>query len=91
MRERVSACTEVYPDCERECDAILFTGRAVESYVKNNCQTAKPTAAVARSTVAVARAFLSMQKQNLKFDSLSIDIVEPQVIEDVLDAFQILA
>ena len=91
VREQVSACAEVYPDCERACDAVLFTGRAVESYVKSNCKTTKPTAAVARSAVAVARAFLSMQKQNLKFDSLSIDIVEPQVIEDVLDAFQILA
>ena len=91
VREQVSACAEVYPDCERECDAVLFTGRAVESYVKSNCKIAKPTASVARSAVAVARAFLSMQKQNLNFDSLSIDIVEPQVIEDVLDAFQILA
>lgn len=91
VREQVSACAEVYPDCERTCDAVLFTGRAVESYVKSNCKITKPTAAVARSAVAVARAFLSMQKQNLKFDSLSIDIVEPQVIEDVLDTFQILA
>lgn len=91
VREQVSACAEVYPDCERECDAVLFTGRAVERYVKRSCRITKPTAAVARSAVAVARAFLSMQKQNLNFDSLSIDIVEPQVIEDVLDAFRILA
>ena len=91
VREQVSACAEVYPDCERECDAVLFTGRAVESFVKRHCKITKPNASVARSTVAVARAFFSMQKQNLKFDSLSIDIVEPQVIEDVLDAFQILA
>ena len=91
VREQVSACAEVYPDCERDCDAVLFTGRAVERYVKSSCRITKPTAAVARSAVAVAAAFLSMQKQNLSFDSLSIDIVEPQVIEDVLDAFQILA
>ena len=29
VREQVSACAEVYPDCERTCDAVLFTGRAV--------------------------------------------------------------
>ena len=32
-----------------------------------------------------------MQKSNIELDAFSIDIVEKQVIEDLLDAFDILA
>ena len=33
IRERVSHCGEVVEACEGECDAILFTGCAVEDFV----------------------------------------------------------
>lgn len=91
VREQVSACAEILPECEQWCDAILFTGRAVEGYVKRNAEIHKPFTCVIRSSVGMAGAFLQMQKQGLEFDSFSIDIVEPQVIEDVLDAFEIQA
>ena len=91
VREQVSACVEILTECEQWCDAILFTGRAVESYVKRNAEIHKPYTCVIRSSVGMAGAFLQMQKQGLEFDSFSIDIVEPQVIEDVLDAFEIQA
>ena len=46
---------------------------------------------VEKSVVSIAGAFLQMQKSNIELDAFSIDIVEKQVIEDLLDAFDILA
>lgn len=89
VREQVNACGEVVEQCERECDVILFTGLAIESYVKHMYDIKKPHTSVARSALNVANAFLEMSKQDIKWDCFSIDVVENQSIEDLLDAVQI--
>lgn len=91
IRERVSRCVEVVEACEGECDAILFTGCAVEDFVTGSYEIKKPYTSVERSSVSVAGAFLKMQKQDMELDAFSIDVVENQVITDLLDAVQILA
>ena len=91
IRERVSRCGEVVEACEGECDAILFTGCAVEDFVTGSYEIKKPYTSVERSSVSVAGAFLKMQKQDMELDAFSIDVVENQVITDLLDAVQILA
>lgn len=90
-REKISACKEVLPQCMAECDAILFTGCAIESYLSEMFEINKPYTSVEKSIISVAGAFLEMQKQNMELDAFSIDVVENQMIEDLLDAFQILA
>lgn len=91
IRERVSHCGEVIEKCEEECDAVLFTGCAVEDYVTRVYEMKKPYTSVERSSVSVAGAFFKMQKQDMELDAFSIDVVENQVIMDLLDAVQILA
>lgn len=90
-RERVNTCDQVVAQCERECDALLFTGCAIESFVTETCEINKPYTSIEKSIISVSGAFLEMQKQNMELDAFSIDVVENQVIEDLLDAFQILA
>lgn len=90
-KEQVNTCDQVIEQCEAECDAILFTGCAIESFVEEVCELKKPHTSVERSIISVSGAFLEMQKQNMELDAFSIDIVESQVIEDLLDAFHILA
>lgn len=90
-RERVNSCDEVIVSCEDECDAILFTGCAIESYLAETCEITKPAATIEKSIISVSGAFLEMQKQNMELDAFSIDVVENQMIEDLLDAFHILA
>ena len=89
--EQVNRSDRLIEGCELECDAVLFTGRAVESFVGQNYHFTKPHASVEKSVVSIAGAFLQMQKSNIELDAFSIDIVEKQVIEDLLDAFDILA
>lgn len=91
IREQISHCPEVLPQCLQECDAVLFTGCAIESYVEANCEITKPYTSVEKSIISVAGAFLEMREQNMELDAFSIDVVESQMIEDILDAFQILA
>lgn len=90
-RERVNQCGEVVEACEGACDGILFTGCAIERFVRENYTLRKPYAAIEKSSVSVAGALLEMQRQGIELDAFSIDVVENQVIEDLLDAFQIMA
>ena len=89
--ERVNICDTVIGPCIEECDVILFSGCAVESYVTEAIEIRKPFASVEKSIISVAGAFLEMQKKGLELDAFSIDLVENRVIEDLLDAFHILA
>lgn len=91
VEEQVNACDKVIEQCEKECDAILFTGCAIESFVTEVCEIKKPHTSVEKSALSVASALLEMQKKNMELDEFSIDIVENQVVEDILDAFHILA
>ena len=91
VEEQVNACDKVIERCEKECDAILFTGCAIESFVTEVCEIKKPHTSVEKSALSVASALLEMQKKNMELDAFSIDIVENQVVEDILDAFHILA
>lgn len=90
-KEQVNTCGEVIEECEEQCDATLFTGCAIESYVKSVYDLTKPYTAVEKSIISVSSAFLEMQKKQMLLDAFSIDVVENQVIEDLLDAFHILA
>lgn len=91
VRERVNACGEVMDECEQSCDVVLFTGCAIEGYVREIREMRRPYTSVERSALSLANAFLEMQRQNIELDAFSIDIVEHQVIEDMLDAFHLLA
>lgn len=90
-KESVNTCHEVIEEAERECNAILFTGCAIESYISGVYEMKRPHAAIEKSIISVSGAFLEMQKANMEIDAFSIDVVETQVIEDLLDAFQIKA
>ena len=91
IREQISDSAEVVDECQQACDAVLFTGRAVELSVKQNHQVYKPHTCISRSSISIAGAFLEMQKQGMALDAFSVDIIEAQVIEDILDGFHILA
>lgn len=90
-KEQVNTCDQVMEQCEQECDAVLFTGCVIESFVTEKYKVRKPYTSVERSALTVASAFLEMKNQQMELDAFSIDIVEHQVIEDLLDALQIQA
>ncbi|QDW73541.1 hypothetical protein FND36_05495 [Lachnospiraceae bacterium KGMB03038] len=90
-KEQVNACASVTETCMEECDAILFSGCAVESFVTEEIEIKKPYTSVEKSIISVAGAFLEMQKKGMELDAFSIDVVENRMIEDLLDAFHILA
>lgn len=90
-RERVNQCVEVMDQCISECDVILFTGCAIESYVADALEITKPHTSVEKSIISIAEAFMTMQKRNIELDAFSVDVVESQVIEDILDEFHIVA
>ncbi len=79
--EQVNRSDRLIEECEQECDAVLFTGCAIESFVGRNYHFTRPHVSVEKSVISIAGAFLQMQKSNIELDAFSIDIVEKQVIE----------
>lgn len=89
--EQISIPNEIIDRCEEQCDAIMFTGCAVEEYVISKRPLDVPHTSVEKSIISVSGAFLEMQKKGLEIDAFSIDIIESQMIEDLLDSFDIKA
>lgn len=91
LSEQIKDSGELALKCDQECDAIIFTGCGVERFVIDHYELTKPYTSIEKSIISVANAFLEMQKNSFDLDAFSIDVVENQVIEDLLDAFNIQA
>ena len=71
--EQVNRSDRLIEECEQECDAVLFTGCAIESFVGRNYHFTRPHVSVEKSVISIAGAFLQMQKSNIELDAFSID------------------
>ena len=89
--EQVNTSDQAAAKCNEECDALIFTGCAIERFVLDHIELTKPYTTIEKSIISVANAFMEMQKHGMELDAFSIDVVENQVIEDLLDAFHIQA
>ena len=70
--EQVNRSDRLIEECEQECDAVLFTGCAIESFVGRNYHFTRPHVSVEKSVISIAGAFLQMQKSNIE---LSISFI----------------
>ena len=70
--EQVNRSDRLIEECEQECDAVLFTGCAIESFVGRNYHFTRPHVSVEKSVVSIAGAFLQMQKSNIELDAFDI-------------------
>lgn len=88
-KEKIVDSVELIEKCESECDGIIFTGCGVNEVVQNNYDLKKPHTFVKRSDTSILKVFWDMQKLNLNIDKISIDVVEEDMVEEVVDEFGI--
>ena len=88
-RELVREAVDVIDICEQECDGVIFTGSGICDYVLGHHQMQKPYTYIKRSASSISEVFLKMVREGREIDTFSIDVVEKQIIEDILDAFHI--
>ena len=88
-RKLVREAVDVIDTCEQECDGVIFTGSGICDYVLGHHQMQKPYTYIRRSASSIAEVFLKMVREGREIDTFSIDVVEKQIIEDILDAFHI--
>lgn len=88
-RELVREAADVIQECEGECDGVIFTGCGICDYVLEHHQMQKPYTFIRRSVSSIAEVFLKMVNEGREIDTFSIDVMEKQMIEDILDAFHI--
>lgn len=88
-RELVREAADVIDDCEQECDGVIFTGSGICDYVLEHHQMQRPYTYIKRTASSIAEVFLKMVREGREIDTFSIDVVEKQIVEDILDAFHI--
>lgn len=89
IREKVVDSIEVIEECESQCDAILFSGVAVCEFVKSKYNITKPYAFVDRSGSSIAKALWEMKNDNLDLNKFSIDVVDNETIDDMIDELEV--
>lgn len=89
ISERVANTLEKISICEKECDAIIFTGCGVSEAVKSKYEVKKPNGFVSRGGTSILKAFWDVKKDNMKLDRFSIDVVENETLEDILQEIDI--
>ncbi len=75
--------------CENECDAIIFTGCGVYEAVKSKYELKKPHGFVSRGGTSILKAFWEVKNANIELDRFSIDVVENETLEDILQEVDI--
>ncbi|MEG1312051.1 MAG: transcriptional regulator [Romboutsia sp.] len=88
-REKVEDTLEVILDCENECDAIMFTGCAVSEYVKEHYNLKKPYNFVSRAGTSIIKALWEIQLSNTSLDKISIDVIEEEILDDIINELSI--
>ncbi len=93
VREASSLAIEVIEQCENECDATLFTGCgpyfSITRQYGNVYKMKKPCDYIKKSGASLIKTFLDMQKENFELDHFSIDVAEPNTIEDTFAEMEI--
>ena len=89
IREKVEDTLEVIDDCENECDAILFTGCAVNEYVKEHYDIKKPYDFVSRGGTSIVKALWEIKLNYDNLDNISIDVIEKEILDDIKRDFSI--
>ncbi|MDU1412808.1 MAG: transcriptional regulator [Clostridium sp.] len=84
VRENVSSAIDVIESCEKECDAIMFTGCGVYECVKNIYDIKKPHVFISRGGTSMIKAFWEVKRDNIDLNRFSIDVVENSIIDDLL-------
>lgn len=89
IREKVEDTLEVIQDCDNECDVIMFTGCAVNEYVKEHYNIKKPYDFVSRGGTSILKAMWEIRIANASLDKISIDVIENEVLDDIIKEFSI--
>lgn len=82
IREAAIGAIDVIELCESQCDATLFTGRGVYAAAASVYSIKKPFDYIKKSGTSLTKVLLDMQKDGYILDHFSIDVAEPDIIED---------
>lgn len=89
ISEKVIDSVDVIEECERECCAVLFTGIAIYEYVKLKHTISIPHTFVGRSGSSIAKALWEIRNNNFNLNRFSIDVVDRDTIEDMIDELEL--
>lgn len=81
-REISAESIQVIDTCEAENDAILFTGLGPFTGVNKHHDIKIPYEVISKGLTSLSRVFIEMQKTGYHLDRFSIDVVEPNIMDD---------
>lgn len=89
IREKTADTLEVIEQCEKECNAIMFTGCGVYEAVTDKYNLKIPNVFISRGGTSIVKVFEEIKSEGLKLDRFSIDVVESEILEDLLSEIDI--
>ena len=88
-KEKIIESVDLIEKCEHECDGIILTGCGVYEEIIKNHEIKKPHSFVQRSDTSILKAFWDIRNLNMEIDKFSIDVVEDEMVENIIDEFEI--
>ena len=89
VRERTEEVHEVLEQSQSECDGLLFSGIGVQEAARAKGVLTKAYTQIERGAYSLIRVFSEILRCGLSFDRISIDVVTPQVLHEVIREFGI--
>ncbi|WP_394866450.1 transcriptional regulator [Paraclostridium bifermentans] len=88
-KEKIAEAIDLIEQCESECNGIILTGCGIHEVIIKNYEIKKPHSFVERSDTSILKAFWEMHDLNIDIDKFSIDVVEKDMVETIIDEFEI--
>lgn len=89
IREKVQDAIEVMEECDRECEAFIFTGCGVYEAVKDKFELKKPHSFVSRGGICIVKALWEIKNDDVEYENISLDVVEYDELVDTLTELNI--
>ncbi len=89
IREYVNESIDAFEAAERCCDGMIFTGVGVEGYIREHREIHTPYVTIPRGGYSIMSTIWAMSNDRVNYERLSIDVVDDQILQEVIDEFDI--
>lgn len=84
-KEKIDEVLEIMDECIHKTDGILFTGCAVQGKAEKYIKIDKPNEAVMRNDSSIMKAFWDIKSDEKQINRVSIDLVERELVNEIVD------
>ncbi|NMB28287.1 MAG: hypothetical protein GX987_09600 [Tissierellia bacterium] len=89
VKEKVNEVGDIIDECLTLTNGIIFTGCAVLSEAEKAADLYVPCEAIARDGSSIMKAFWDIYQDNKPIDRISIDLLEKDLVDEIVNEFNL--